>query len=92
MDHASVWRSRAKHLLRAELKRRKVTQAELAMRLGTIGVNIAPQSVYNRISRGTFSAVFLLQCLAAIGADRIGLDQHELCDNPDDPASRAPVA
>ena len=40
-------------------------------------MNIAPQSVYNRISRGTFSAAFLLQCLAAIGADQLELDQPD---------------
>ena len=74
MVDADEWRMRVKCILKAELKRRNVTHEELAVRLGAVGVRLAPQSISNRISRGTFSAVFFVQCLAVIGAAQVRLD------------------
>lgn len=58
----------AKNLLKGELKRRGVTYAQLAEKLSTIGVQENERNLNNKISRGGFSAAFLLQCLTAIGA------------------------
>lgn len=63
--------TRAKNLLKGELKRRGVTYAQLADRLATIGVIENERNLTNKISRGGFTAAFLLQCLAAIGATTI---------------------
>ncbi len=57
----------AKNLLKGELKRRGVTYAQLAERLAEIGVQENERNLNNKISRGGFSAAFLLQCLSAIG-------------------------
>lgn len=60
--------TRAKNLLKGELKRRGVTYAQLAAKLGELGVAENERNLNNKISRGGFTAAFLLQCLAAIGA------------------------
>lgn len=57
-----------KGLLKAELRRRRVTYKELVELLEEQGVVISEPNLRNKISRGKFSAVFLIQCLTAIGA------------------------
>lgn len=64
----------AKNLLRGELKRRGVTYAQLAEKLAEIGVQDNERNLNNKISRGGFSAAFLLQCLKAIGSSGLRLE------------------
>jgi hypothetical protein len=71
---SAAYATRAKNLLKAELKRRGVTYAQLADQLATIGVHENERNLSNKISRGGFSAAFLLQCLTAIGATSIQID------------------
>lgn len=61
------WEDQAKGLLKAELKRRNVTYAQLCGLLADIGVMDSEPNIRNKLSRGKFTAVFLLQCLEAIG-------------------------
>lgn len=61
------WNEQAKRLLKSELVRRGISNDDLVNRLQTIGVEETKASVESKISRGTFSAAFLLQCLNAIG-------------------------
>ncbi len=68
------WQARAKGLLKAELKRRNITYAGLAERLAAIGVQETEPNIRNKIARGGFTAVFLLQVMAAIGAKELRLD------------------
>lgn len=68
------WEDRVKGMLKAELKRRGVTYAELVGKLADIGVMDSEPNIRNKISRGKFTAVFLVQCLKAIGAESIRLD------------------
>ena len=65
----------AKNLLKGELKRRGVTYAQLAEKLADIGVSENERNLNNKISRGGFSAAFLLQCLSAVGASVIRLEE-----------------
>lgn len=74
MADDSFWDARAKGLLKAELARRGVSYEQLAEKLREMGVNETPASIANKISRGRFTAVFLLQCLAVIGCNRIDID------------------
>lgn len=64
----------AKNLLKAELKRKGVTYAQLAEKLAGIGIRETERNLANKISRGGFTAAFLLQCLTAIGASSVRLD------------------
>ena len=61
------WNEQAKRLLKSELVRRGISNVELVNRLENIGVEETKASVESKISRGAFSAAFLLQCLNAIG-------------------------
>jgi len=67
------WEAKVKGLLKAELKRRDVTYHQLAEKLVRIGVAESPENIANKISRGKFSAVFLLQCLEVIGCNTLRL-------------------
>lgn len=67
------YETKAKNLLKGELRRRGVTYAQLAERLAQIGVKETERNLNNKISRGGFSAAFLLECLTAIGCSRIEL-------------------
>lgn len=67
------WEDRVKGLLKAELKRRGVTYADLVGRLADIGVMDSEPNIRNKISRGKFTAVFLIQCLTAIGVSDLRL-------------------
>lgn len=63
------WEAKAASLLKAELKRAGVTYAQLAERIGE-----TEHSIRNKLSRGTFTAAFMLKSLAAIGAQQLRLD------------------
>ncbi len=67
------YEAHAKNLLKVELKRRGITYAQLAEKLGEIGVAENERNLNNKISRGGFTAAFLLQCLTVIGAVEIRL-------------------
>lgn len=56
----------AANLLKAELKRKGVTYAGLVEKLAAMGIDEKEANVRNKLSRGKFTAAFLLQCLAAI--------------------------
>lgn len=60
------WEKRVSSMLKAELKRKGVTYAQLAGRLADIGVMDSEPNIRNKLSRGKFTAVFLIQCLEAI--------------------------
>jgi hypothetical protein len=67
------YETRAKNLLKGELKRRGITYAGLAEKLAAIGVVENERNLNNKISRGGFTAAFLLQCLAAIEVSHLQL-------------------
>jgi len=69
-----VNRRRAKRLLKTELARAAVGYRELAERLKKHGMKETEASIANKISRGTFSATFMLASLIAIGADVVRLE------------------
>ena len=61
------WNEKAKRLLKSELVRRGVSSEDLVALLENIGVEETKASIDSKISRGTFSAAFLIQCLNAMG-------------------------
>jgi hypothetical protein len=65
--------TRAKNLPKGELKRRGITYAQLAEKLAEIGVSENERNLNNKISRGGFTAAFLLECLEAIGSSSLRL-------------------
>ena len=67
------WNARAANLLKSELKRHGVTYAQLVEKLGKIGVEEKEVNVRNKLSRGSFTAAYLIQCLEAIGVKELRL-------------------
>ena len=65
---------RAKNLLKAEMKRKGLTYADLAVRLNGIGIQETERNLANKISRGGFTAAFMLQCFRGIGVGSISMD------------------
>lgn len=75
MSTAKQWENKVKGLLKAELKRRNISYQELVDKLAALGVTETPENIANKISRGKFTAVFLVQCLEAIGCQTVRLGE-----------------
>lgn len=73
MPTQTEWETRAANLLKAELKRKGVTYAQLVEKLEGIGISEKEVNVRNKLSRAKFSAAFFLQCLMAIGTEHLHL-------------------
>lgn len=74
MPERNRWEEQASALLKAELKRRGVSYVQLVERLKALGIAEDEKNVRNKLSRGKFTAAYLLQCLEAIGAQSLRLD------------------
>jgi hypothetical protein len=70
------WKTLVKGILKAELARRDLSYAELAEKLDEIGVKDSERNISNKISRGTFTAIFFVQCMEAIGTKTIHLENE----------------
>lgn len=73
----SNWDNKAKRLLKSELVKRGVSNLDLVLMLSKIGIEETKASIDSKISRGSFSATFLLQCLSVIGCHKIELEDYE---------------
>lgn len=73
MAEHTDWELMAANLLKAELKRKGVTYAQLVEKLAAMGIDEKEVNVRNKLSRGKFTAAFLLQCLSAIGVSTLQL-------------------
>ncbi|OYU16414.1 MAG: hypothetical protein CFE37_01150 [Alphaproteobacteria bacterium PA4] len=73
MQDNAMWEARVKGLLKAELKKRGVSYLQLVEKLAAIGVVESEPNIRNKLARGKFTAVFLVQCLEAIGATSLRL-------------------
>jgi hypothetical protein len=71
MSHNEAWETWVKRMLKAELKSKGFTYSDLVNKLYEIGIVESEPNIRNKISRGKFSAVFLLQCHAAMGSESI---------------------
>ncbi len=68
---------KTKRLLKSELVKRGITIGDLVVLLNNEGWEETKSSVASKISRGTFSATFFLQCLHVIGCSKL-----EIMDYP----------
>jgi len=57
------------------LKRRGVSYAQLVEKLAAIGVTDSEANIKNKLSRGKFTAAFMLECLEAVDASVLHLRQ-----------------
>lgn len=73
MKTDTEWRDQTKGLLKAELKRRNMTYEQLAEKLAAVGVQDSASNIKNKVSRGSFTAVFMIQCLEAIDCRSVSI-------------------
>jgi Domain of unknown function (DUF6471) len=74
MKTTADWKAQAKQIIRAELKRRDMSYADLAARMEAIGLKVNDRTIANKIATGGFSAIFFLQCMQAIGVNTLHLN------------------
>lgn len=67
MPERTDWEARARGIIRGEMGRHNITYAHLVEKLAAIGVQEDERNLRNKVSRGKFTAAFLLQCMEAIG-------------------------
>ncbi len=70
------WNEEAKKLLKNTLVQKEISIEELVEYLANIGVKETKASLNSKISRGTFSAAFLLQCYMAVDKKYITLNSN----------------
>ena len=71
------WVAETKGLLRAEMARKHLSYRDLVAKLAEHGVSETEANLRNKISRGGFTAVFLVQCLTAMGVHSLRLHEPE---------------
>jgi hypothetical protein len=67
------WSRHAANLLKAELARLGVGYEGLIEQLQAIGVDESYKGIAAKINRGTFSFLFFLQCMKALGIKEVQL-------------------
>jgi hypothetical protein len=68
MPQQSEWETKAANILKAELKLKGVSYAQLAELIGDKEPNVR-----NKLSRGKFSAAYFLHCLSSVGSEILAL-------------------
>jgi len=68
----------AEQVLVREMKRRKVTYAELSARLAMLGIRETAGSLNRKVNRRRFQAGFLLACLKALGVEMLDIRDLEV--------------
>lgn len=73
MVERTDWEAKARGIIRAEMARQGVTYAQLVERLAAIGVVEDERNLRNKVSRGKFTAAFLLQVCDALGTRALSI-------------------
>ena len=68
------WNDEAKLILKSILTNKNIKYHELAQRLNELGLEENHNSIANKISRGTFSFAFFLQCIYVLDINSSELD------------------
>lgn len=78
ITYMADWNQEAKTILKAELARRDISYKRLSQLLANIGVDESPSAITNKMSRGSFSFAFFLQCMKAIGKAFVEIDLRDM--------------
>ena len=74
MPERTDWEAKARGLVRAEMGKHGLTYSQLVEKLKTVGISDDERNLRNKVSRGKFTAAFLLQCLSAMETHTVHLD------------------
>ena len=70
---AEEWDDTPRRYVRIEMIRRRLSYADLVLALARIKVVENERNLRNKVARGSFSAVFFMQCLVAMGVESLDL-------------------
>ena len=73
MPERTDWEAKARGIIRGEMAKQNVTYAQLVDKLKAIGVQEDERNLRNKVSRGKFTAAFLLQCSSALELSQLQL-------------------
>ncbi len=68
------WTEQAKGILKSQLARKNMRYHDLALALQAIGLEENQNTIATKLSRGTFSFAFFLQCMYALKIDYIDFE------------------
>lgn len=77
MPDRNPYEERAANLLKAEIKRKGLTYAQVVERMAANGLAENERNLRNKLSRGKFTAAFFLQVLEAVGVFEVRLEPLE---------------
>jgi hypothetical protein len=77
MVERTDWEAKARGIIRGEMARQGVTYAQLVERLAAIGVVEDERNLRNKVSRGKFTAAFLLAALSSLSAYTVSIPKCE---------------
>ena len=66
MPERTNWEAKARGIIRGEMAKQNITYSQLCEKLESIGVREDERNLRNKVSRGKFTAAFMLQCLEAL--------------------------
>ena len=72
------WNLAARRVLRAELAKKDISYKKLSTLLEKICVSESERAIANKLSRGTFSFVFFLQCMKALGRPTVEISLDDI--------------
>lgn len=70
------WSKQATNIIKAELSRKGVTYDQLQEKMAVLGIEETANAINVKINRGTFSFVFFMQVMKAIGAKTLRLEDE----------------
>lgn len=70
------WNDKVKRILKSELVKRGISTEDLVDLLNENGIEETKSSIDSKISRGTFSAAFFMQCLYVMGCTKIEIESQ----------------
>ncbi|WP_026379440.1 DUF6471 domain-containing protein [Afifella pfennigii] len=73
MPERTDWEAKARGVIRGEMARQQVTYAQLVEKLAEIGVKEDERNLRNKVSRGKFTAAFMLACMEALGTTHLAV-------------------
>ncbi len=74
MPERTDWEAKARGIIRAEMAKQNITYSQMVERLESIGVTEDERNLRNKVSRGKFTAAFMLQCLSAMACTHLHLE------------------
>jgi hypothetical protein len=73
LESKEAWCKEARNILRSQIVRSGVSSGQLVGLLKAVGVNETVSGLKGKMHRGSFSFVFFIQVMRALGRDRIDI-------------------